>query len=143
MNVDLLFDGTRRVPVRLGEKPYDAVLDTVRTCKALKLDPIRLDACEWVNLAHIAARLGVSRENVRLWAIGKYGPGRFPPPLNPGMDTKFYSWFEVDEWLREHKGYGDAQPEEPTLAAMNLALQLRRMAPRISRLDAIVDLIIL
>jgi hypothetical protein len=143
MNVDLLFDGTRRVPVRLGDNPYDAVLDTVRTCKALKLDPIRLDTCEWVNLSHIAARLGVSRENVRLWAIGKYGPGRFPPPLNPGMDTKFYSWFEIGEWLREHKGYGDAQPEEPTLAAMNLALQLRRMAPRISRLDAIVDLIIL
>lgn len=143
MNVDLLFDGTRRVSVRLGEKPYDAVLDTVRTCKALKLDPIRLDTCEWVNLAHIASRLGVSRENVRLWAIGKYGPGRFPPPLNPGMDTKFYSWFEVGEWLREHKGHGDAQPEEPILAAMNLVLQLRRMAPRISRLDAIVDLIIL
>jgi hypothetical protein len=56
--------------------------------------------------------------------------------LNPGSETSFYSWAEVAPWLRR-AGY-DVPSEEPVLAAMNLALQLRHLAPRLSRIDAVL-----
>jgi hypothetical protein len=87
-------------------------------------------------MAAIADPVGKCRETVRLWSIGRLGPGGFPPPLNPGSETSFYSWAEVAPWLR-HAGY-DVQSEEPVLAAMNLALQLRHLTPRLSRIDAVL-----
>jgi hypothetical protein len=112
----------------------------VRDLEAEGLRPARVDAGDWVTLADIGARVGRSRENVRLWAVGRYGPGGFPPPLNPGCDTTFYSWAEVSVWLRERMGF-DLPDDEPVLTAMNLALQLRRLAPRVTRMDLVRSLL--
>ncbi|MFC0532645.1 hypothetical protein [Phytohabitans kaempferiae] len=118
----------------------EAVTAAVRDVESAGLRPVRVAANDWVTLADIAARIGRSREIVRLWSVGRQGPGGFPPPLNLGCDTSFYSWAEVAPWLRRAVDC-DLPDEEPVLVAMNLALQLRRLAPRISRMDAVRALV--
>jgi hypothetical protein len=111
----------------------DAILDCIRRCEAAGLSPMRLCTGDWVTLQDVAARIGRSREAVRLWSIGRNGPGGFPPPLNPGSKTEFYSWAEVSPWLR-HKGL-DVPHVEPMLTAMNLALQLRHLIPQLAHVE--------
>ncbi|MGN9909366.1 hypothetical protein ACTMTJ_17620 [Phytohabitans sp. LJ34] len=106
----------------------EAVVSAVHDLEALDLQPVRVCDNDWVTLAHIAERIERSRELVRLWSIGRYGPGDFPPPLNPGRDTKFYSWTEVAVWLRRHMDV-DVDRPDPTLVVANLLLQARRLAP--------------
>ena len=141
MIVELVLHGSRLVPVDVGGDPYDAILDSVRDCEAEGLHPVRVDAGDWLTLDGIRERIGVSREIVRLWAVGKQGPGGFPPPLNPDGKTKFYSWIETSRWLQKHTPHGPTHLDDPALAAMNLALQLRSMAPEITRIDAVVQCI--
>lgn len=141
MTAHLLLPGSQRVPVEPGGDPYHAVLRAVRASEAAGLHPVRLDAGDWLTFGAIASRIGVSRELVRLWCVGQRGPGGFPPPLNPGRETSFYSWYETTGWLRAHKPDWAPRPHDPALVAMNLAVQLRRLAPRIARLDAVVDCI--
>ena len=58
-----------------------------------------------VTLADVAQRVGRSYESVRLYAVGKRGPGGFPVPdwISPGGE-RFYSWAEVASWLRDKAG---------------------------------------
>jgi hypothetical protein len=134
-------DGVGAVVVRRHASDLaEAVAAAVRDVESVGLRPMRVAAGDWVTLADVAARIGRSREIVRLWSTGRQGPGGFPPPLNPGCDTSFYSWVEVASWLRRRLGY-DLPDEEPVLVAMNLALQLRRLAPRITRMDAVRELV--
>jgi hypothetical protein len=109
----------------------EAVSRAVWTVERVGLRAIRVDTSDWVTRQGIATRIGRSRETVRLWALGRLGPGGFPPPLNPGRDTLFYSWAEVLPWLREHVDRG-MPDEEPVLAAANLVLQFRNLVPRLS-----------
>ena len=118
----------------------EAVTAAVRDVESAGLRPVRVAAGDWVTLADVAARIGRSREIVRLWSVGRQGPGGFPPPLNPGCDTSFYSWAEIVQWLRRRMGY-ELPDEEPVLVAMNLTLQLRRLAPRISAMQAVRELV--
>ncbi|MDQ7903074.1 hypothetical protein RB614_00880 [Phytohabitans sp. ZYX-F-186] len=120
----------------------EAVASAIRDLEAADLPPIRVYDGDWVTLAHIGERVGRSREAVRLWAIGKQGPGGFPPPLNPGRETKFYSWTEVSAWIRRHTVL-DVPLHEPDLVVANLLLQARRLAPRVRDgevLSALLDL---
>jgi hypothetical protein len=134
-------DGVGAVVVRRHASDLaEAVTSAVRDVESAGLRPVRVATGDWVTLADVAARIGRSREIVRLWSIGRQGPGGFPPPLNPGCDTSFYSWSEVAQWLRRRLGY-ELPDEEPVLVAMNLALQLRRLASRITRMDAVRDLV--
>jgi hypothetical protein len=134
-------DGIGAVVVRRPASDLaEAVTAAVRDVESAGLRPVRVATGDWVTLADVAARIGRSREIVRLWSIGRQGPGGFPPPLNPGCDTSFYSWFEVAQWLRRRLGY-ELPDEEPVLVAMNLALQLRRLAPRLRRMDAVRELV--
>ena len=89
-----------------------------------------------VTLGEIADRVGRSREAVRLWSLGRTGPGGFPPPVDGGLSTAFYRWSQVAPWIRDRMGLAVTDPE-PILAAVNLALQLRVLAPRVSRMDAV------
>jgi len=108
----------------------EAVEAGVRAVERKGLTAIRLNAEDWVTLADVAARVGRSRETVRLWATGRLGPGGFPSPLTPGRGTVFYSWAEVLAWLCRH-GRIDGLEEEPLLAAVSLALQLRTLTSRL------------
>ena len=134
-------DGVGAVVVRRHAPDLaEAVTAAVHDVESAGLRPVRVATGDWVTLADVAARIGRSREIVRLWSVGRQGPGAFPPPLNPGCDTSFYSWAEVVQWLRRRLGY-ELPDEEPVLVAMNLALQLRRLAPRIARMDAVRELV--
>jgi hypothetical protein len=117
-----------------------AVTAAVHDVESAGLRPVRVASGDWVTLADVAARIGRSREIVRLWSVGRQGPGGFPPPLNPGCDTSFYSWAEIVQWLRRRLGY-ELPDEEPVLVAMNLALQLRRLAPRLGAMEAVRELV--
>ncbi|BCB84448.1 hypothetical protein [Phytohabitans suffuscus] len=108
----------------------EAVVGAIEDLEAASLRPVRVCDGDWLTLADVAARIGRSREIVRLWSIGRQGPGGFPPPLNPGCDTRFYSWAEVAHWLRRRMGY-ELPALNPELVVANLLLQARRLAPQI------------
>jgi hypothetical protein len=105
-----------------------AVVSAIDDLEAFNLLPVRVCADDWVTLADIGNRVGRSREAVRLWSIGQQGPRGFPPPVNPGRDTRFYSWTEVTVWLREAMGFDSPRPDA-VLVTANLLLQARRLAP--------------
>lgn len=118
----------------------EAVVAGVRAVEATGLRVLRVDANDWVTAGDVAQRVGKSRETVRLWAAGRMGPGGFPPPLNPGRDTTFYSWAEVLSWLRHRAGL-DLPDDEPALAAANLAVQLRTLMRRVPQAGELLRLL--
>ncbi|HYN95381.1 MAG TPA: hypothetical protein VES42_16155 [Pilimelia sp.] len=118
----------------------EAVAAAVRQVEAVGLRALRVDAGDWLTLRDVAARVGRSRETVRLWSVGRLGPGGFPPPLNPGSDTSFYSWVEVCRWARTRLGL-PLPAEEPAVAAANLAVQLRGLAPHVVGMAALHRLV--
>jgi hypothetical protein len=63
-----------------------------------------------------------------------------PASAQPWQADDFYSWAEVSVWLREQMGF-DLPDCEPVLVAMNLALQVRNLLPRISDADAVRALV--
>lgn len=77
---------------RTADNLAEAIVSAVEDLEKQGVQPVRLVTDDWVTLADIARRVGRSRENVRLWSIGRYGPGGFPSPVNPGLNTAFYSW---------------------------------------------------
>jgi len=101
-----------------------AVTGALREIELAGLRAVRVADNDWVTLMDIAGRIGRSRELVRLWSIGRTGPGGFPPPLNPGAKTTYYSWLEVAAWLRDQAGVTVAEPE-PALVIANLTVRLR------------------
>jgi len=136
--------GTATVRVRFdwpAPTLVEAVVAGVRAVERAGLRALRADADDWVTAGDIAARVGRSRETVRLWAVGRLGPRGFPPALNPGRDTTYYSWAEVSMWLRGRMCF-DLPDEQPVLAAANLALQLRVLLPRVSRSRSLLDLLL-
>ncbi len=135
---------TRRVAPRAGEimllreapTLVEAIASGIGDLEAVGLRPVRVPDEDWVTMGEIADRIGRSRECLRLWSLGRMGPGGFPPPLHTGTSTAFYSWAEVLPWLRERMGF-DLPDEEPVRTVLNLALRLRALAPRIERMDLV------
>jgi len=122
---------------RYAPSLVDAIVSAVRDVESVGLVPVRVrDDEDLVTLGEIADRVGRSREAVRLWSLGRTGPGGFPPPVYGGLSTAFYRWSQVAPWIRDRMGLAVTDPE-PILAAVNLALQLRVLAPRVSRMDAV------
>ena len=141
LGIELFFSSKAAVAVGGDSDLYEHIPRMVGLLEARGQYPLCLDADDWLTLQDIAKRVGISREVVRLWSVGACGPGGFPPPLNPKRDTSFYSWAEVSGWIRDHTRHDPGPDEEPVLVAMNLALQLRRLLPRLSQPEAILNLI--
>ncbi|MET8616142.1 hypothetical protein [Streptomyces misionensis] len=91
---------------------------------------------QFVSLADIAARAGLTHEAVRLWATGKRRAAGepFPAPraeVGQGRTaTKIWAWPEVLTWLKAHY-FLDLEPDTAYLTAeqvarLNVALQSRR-----------------
>jgi predicted DNA-binding transcriptional regulator AlpA len=111
-----------------------AVMTAVRDVESVGLQPVRIEDDDSVTLGEVADRIGRSRETVRLWATGKQGPGGFPPPVNPGRKTLFYSWAEVAPWLRQQIGLNIPEVE-PVLALANHYLRTRSLEQRVNQPD--------
>lgn len=69
-----------------------------------------------VPLKTIAARIGRTYESVRLLALGKRGPGNFPPPLS-GDGWALYSWANVAAWFAASYGTTAAASENDRIIA--------------------------
>jgi hypothetical protein len=68
-----------------------------------------------VNMLGIAERAGVSREAVRLWSIGRRGPGGFPKPaMITAGGEQIWEWLQVAPWISKHQ----ANEERRALSAM-------------------------
>ncbi|MGC9670516.1 helix-turn-helix transcriptional regulator [Planosporangium sp. 12N6] len=114
----------------------DAVVSAVRDLDAVGVQALGVRDDDLVTLAEIADRIGRSREAVRRWAAGRTGPGAFPPPADVRVGTAHYRWTEAAPWLRQRLGV-PVPDTEAALAALDLALRLRALAPRVARMDAI------
>jgi hypothetical protein len=84
----------------------------------------------------MAERIGRSLDVVREWAAGRTGPGRFPQPLLDHPRRPCYRWGDVERWLGLHFGHR-ASDDGVTFSAVNLALKLRALAPRMERMSAL------
>jgi hypothetical protein len=62
---------------------------------------VHVEPDEFVTMAEIARRLGVTREGVRKWVLGTRGPGRFPVPVgNLRRQSPIWRWTDVVRWCQ-------------------------------------------
>ncbi|GAA1757524.1 hypothetical protein [Luedemannella helvata] len=124
---------------RAAPTPLDAMLSAIRDLDVLGLPPVGAIDEDLVTVNDIADRTGRSRTAVRLWVSVAPGRGRFPEPAVAGPPTA-WRWTEVADWLRLWLGLAP-DGHEPVLSAVDLALRLRALAPRVTRMAAIRDLV--
>ena len=125
------FAGFDREAPTMGDAVLSAIHD-VETA-APELLTIRVEPEELVTASGIAARVGRTRESVRLWIEGKRGPGGFPPPVaRLEGRTRVWRWTDVARWLDAGTGVARSTDSE-MLAGINAWLQLRRHGGALAR----------
>jgi len=72
----------------------------------IKIKRVDLDL---VSLSQIAERLDVTREAVRLWAIGQRRKD-FPEPFTSAGQSLLWAWSDVFDWLTEEEVQDDPLP---------------------------------
>jgi hypothetical protein len=93
---------------------------------------IRVEPDDLVTASEIAERFGRSRESIRLLIAGRRGPGGFPAPVSHlKARGRLWRWAEVAAWARESIAWTGPGQEAAFIAAVNGALELRRLAPRV------------
>lgn len=134
-----------------------AVLSAIRDVESAGLDARveHVEPDEFVTMAEIARRLGITREGVRKRVAGERGPGNFPPPA--GCLTKrspLWRWTDVLHWNKTILGSqanvvepaatvsDEAQEVEfgPQIAVLNAALDLRRRLPLEEAIEVLQEL---
>jgi hypothetical protein len=95
-----------RASTSLGTAIVSAVLDV----EAAGLVVAGVGAPDLVELPEIAARTGRTRESVRLLALGRRGPGGFPPAAGG-----FRSWTAVRAWFATYDPAGVGSPASEAL----------------------------
>ena len=109
----------------------EAIVTVVDDITRAGFQAVGIDSEDLVVLSEIGKRTGRTRESVRLLATGRRGPGGFPAPVADGK-RPLYSWAAVREWFRDHYGddvAGEADRDADTLAAADLLLRARLLAP--------------
>ena len=85
----------------------------------------RVEPDELVTAGEVASRSGLSREAIRLYALGKRGPGGFPRPVAAlQQKSPLYRWSDVAAWLDRLPG-GTKRldtAEADSIAFLNAAL---------------------
>lgn len=96
---------------------------------------IRVEPEDLVTAADIAERTGRSRESVRLLIAGARGPGGFPPPVSHLKSRgRIWKWVDVARWFSDQLGETFPSTREADfIAALNGALEVRRLSDRIER----------
>jgi hypothetical protein len=92
----------------------------------------RVEPDDLVTAAEIAERLSRSRESVRLLVSAERGPGSFPAPVSHlKARGRLWRWTEVAIWARDAIGWAGSGHDAVLIAAVNGALELRRLAPQV------------
>ena len=114
-----------------------AILSAVADLERIDgVDVVRIADAGLVSMADIAARIGRTREGVRLLITGARGPGGFPPPItDPRSRYRLWRWSDVALWLTKHLGEELAIADDEILAAFNAGLELRHLRRRLTRSD--------
>ena len=97
---------------------------------------VRIADAGLVSMADIAARIGRTREGMRLLITGARGPGGFPPPVtDPRSRYRLWRWSDVAHWLTKHLGTELAGADDEVVAAFNAGLEFRHHKRRLARPD--------
>ena len=106
----------------------DAILSALVELHGIEgVEVQRVGPEDLVTPAEIARRTSSTREAVRLWALGKRGPGDFPHPVSSvDSHTRVWRWTEVVAWLHEYNPHKwPSNSDAHAIAATNAALTLR------------------
>jgi len=129
-------DGIQYVDFDREARSLDhAILSAVDDLEKLEgVEAVRIADAGLASLADIAARLGRTRESVRLLASGARGPGGFPNPVtDPRSRYRLWRWSDVERWCVEQLGEALPISQDEVTAAFSAALELRHfrraMAP--------------
>lgn len=130
---------------RVAPSLVDAIVSGVRDVAAAGISPVRVRLDDdLVTLDVVAQRVGAAGpggcsgpegaggsgkpENVLNWAARQ----DFPAPVDPHPQRALYSWRAVAGWIGVH--FGQTWPDAVlTMRAVDLALELRTLMPRIER----------
>lgn len=111
----------------------DAILSAVANVEKVPgVRVARIADAGLVAMADIAARIGRTREGVRLLVNGSRGPGGFPPPVtDPRSRYRLWRWSEVERWISAYLGHEAESRTDDVLMAVNASLELRRLGHRL------------
>ncbi len=121
-------DGVQYVDFdREAEALDDAILSAVDDLETLEgVEVIRIADAGLASMADIAARVGRTRESVRLLVKGARGPGNFPKPVtDPRSRHRLWRWSEVAIWFKEYRGEFPVAGDDRLAAMYNAALEFR------------------
>lgn len=104
-----------------------AIASAVRDIeKVPRLRAVGVQCDNMVTMLGIAERAGVSREAVRLWSIGRRGPGHFPKPvLITTGGEQVWDWEQVAPWIEQH------QPHKQVTSVQAIEVRIFRAADRV------------
>ena len=129
-------DGIQFVDFDREARTFDrAILSAVDDLEKLQgVEVVRIADAGLASLADIAARLGRTRESVRMLVSGARGPGGFPRPVtDPRGRYRLWRWSEVERWCVEQLGEALPISQDEVASAFSAALELRHfrraMAP--------------
>ncbi len=111
-----------------------AVVSAIRKLERLGLRVDRVVADELVTPSEIAARIGRSRESIRLLIDGERGPGKFPPPADVIGRQRFWRWRDVGHWFAQYEQREHAHSSFDAFAAavnglLKAGRELHQLAP--------------
>ena len=111
-----------------------AILSAVDDLERLDgVEVVRIADAGLASLADIAARLGRTRESVRLLVKGARGPGGFPNPVtDPRSRYRLWRWSDVERWFTERLGEVLPLSQDDVVATFSVALELRRLRRSLS-----------
>ena len=121
-------DGVQYVDFdREAEALDDAILSAVDDLEKLEgVEVVRIADAGLASLADIAARVGRTRESVRLLVSGARGPGNFPKPVtDPRSRYRLWRWSDVASWFKGYRGGFPVIADEQLASMYNAALELR------------------
>lgn len=135
---DALFGEVDGVPHarfdREAETFSDALESAIAAVEGTGLQVLRIEPDDLVTTAEIAARLGRSPQSVQQLATGARGKGDFPAPVVRASSptekgrARLWRWVDVVVWA---DGDEAEQRVANTIAALNAALEVRRLASKI------------
>jgi hypothetical protein len=121
-----------REAASLEEAIDSAILDVESVGQKVK----RIEPDDFVNVAEIARRTGHSRECIRLYVLGRRGPGGFPPPTSGIKRTSpLWRWSDVAEWFSKRQPDCPAYQDALAIKKTNAYLEFRQCFPEVGLVD--------